>query len=49
MVQQNVQLCRERGYWVIEPGMGVEANTPCNKRSHREASSVQLHRDARDL
>jgi hypothetical protein len=31
-VQQNVQRCREHGFWVIEPGKGVEAFTPWNSR-----------------
>jgi phosphopantothenoylcysteine synthetase/decarboxylase len=32
-VQQNVLLCRKRGYWFIEPGVGVEVNVEWNKRA----------------
>jgi Flavoprotein len=34
-VQENISLCRKRGYWIIEPGLGYEVNTEWNNRVPR--------------
>jgi hypothetical protein len=34
-LQENLSLCRKRGYWIIEPGLGDEVNTDWEKRTAR--------------
>jgi phosphopantothenoylcysteine decarboxylase/phosphopantothenate--cysteine ligase len=31
-VQHNLKLCHERGYWIIQPGLGVEVSSGWNER-----------------
>lgn len=32
IVQQNVRRCSDQGYWLIEPGLGVEVNAAWDQR-----------------